>query len=145
MKLASGIAPVPDLVSLGVPVGLGTDGSASNNDLDLFREMGSASLLHRAALADPDALDDRTLVFMATLGGARALGMDGVIGSISPGKKADIVLVDMDRPHLVPLSDPWAALVHSVKGSDVMEVFVDGRPRVTGGRLVPDRDFACPS
>jgi 5-methylthioadenosine/S-adenosylhomocysteine deaminase len=138
MKLASGRAPVPALLASGVRVGLGTDGCASNNDLDLFGEMQSAAILHRALRSDPGPLDDRTLVHMATLGGAAALGMDRVIGSISPGKKADIVLVDMDRPHLVPLSDPWAALVHSVKGSDVMEVFVDGRHRVTRGRLVPD-------
>ena len=137
MKLASGVAPFPELAAMGVRLGLGTDGSASNNDLDLFREMHSASLLHRAAPDGSPAVDDRFLVRTATLGGATALGMDRRIGSIRPGKKADLILVDMDRPHLVPLVDPWASLVHRVMGGDVMEVFVDGRHLVTRGELIP--------
>ncbi|MFH1153105.1 MAG: amidohydrolase [Pseudomonadota bacterium] len=137
MKLASGIAPAPDLIRDGVRVGLGTDGSASNNNLDLFQEMNSASLLQKAAVPTARSMDDCSFVHMATLEGARALGMDETIGSITPGKKADIILVNMDQPHLVPMSDPWTALVHWVKGGDVMEVFVDGIHRVSRGRLIP--------
>lgn len=126
MKLASGIAPVPKMIEKGVAVGLGTDGCASNNDHDLFGEMDTAAKLHKVALLDPCAMDARTTLKMATIQGARAIGMDRITGSIENGKRADIILVDMDKPHVTPMYDPYSCLVYSAKASDVSCVMVDG-------------------
>jgi len=136
MKLASGIAPIPKLIKLGVPVGLGTDGCASNNDLDLFSEMDMAAKLHKVALLDPCVMDARTTLRMATIEGAKAIGLDAVTGSIEKGKRADIILVDTDRPHMTPMYDPYSGLVYSAKASDVNLVMVDGRVLVRDGKLV---------
>jgi 5-methylthioadenosine/S-adenosylhomocysteine deaminase len=136
MKLASGIAPIPKLIKLGVPVGLGTDGCASNNDLDLFSEMDMAAKLHKVALLDPCVMDARTTLRMATIEGAKAIGLDSITGSIEKGKRADIILVDTARPHMTPMYDPYSGLVYSAKASDVNLVMVDGRVLVRDGKLV---------
>jgi len=136
MKLASGIAPVPKLIKLGVPVGLGTDGCASNNDQDLFSEMDMAAKLHKVALLDPCVMDARTTLKMATIEGAKAIGLDSITGSIEKGKRADIILVDRARPHMTPMYDPYSGLVYSAKAADVDLVMVDGRVLVRDGKLV---------
>ncbi len=126
MKLASGVAPVPQLLKAGVKVGFGTDGVASNNNLDLFEEMNTAAILHKMINNDPTILDARTVVEMATIGGARVLGMDKEIGSLEPGKKADIILLDMTQPHAHPVYNIYSLLVYSMQGSDVDTVIIDG-------------------
>jgi 5-methylthioadenosine/S-adenosylhomocysteine deaminase len=126
MKLASGIAPVPRLIEKGVPVGLGTDGCASNNDHDLFAEMDTAAKLHKVALLDPCVMDARTTLKMATIQGAKAIGLGHVTGSLEKGKRADLILVDRDKPHMIPMYDPYSSLVYSAKASDVSLVMVDG-------------------
>lgn len=136
MKLASGIAPVPKLIEKGVPVGLGTDGCASNNDHDLFAEMDTAAKLHKVALLDPCVMDARTTLKMATIQGAKAIGLDHITGSIEKGKRADIVLVDMDKPHVIPMYDPFSSLVYSAKASDVSLVMVDGKVLVRKGKIL---------
>ena len=136
MKLASGIAPVPRMVDAGIAVGLGTDGCASNNDHDLFSEMDMAAKLHKVACMDPCVMDARTCLKMATIEGARAIGLDRQIGSIERGKKADIIIVDVNKPHMVPMYDPFSSLVYSAKSSDVSWVMVDGIVRVRDGNLV---------
>lgn len=136
MKLASGVSPVPDMLALGIPVALGTDGSASNNDLDMFGEMGSAARLHKVIRKDPTVMSAATVLRMATCDGARALGLGEVTGSLEPGKKADLIVVDMRKPHLSPMYNPQSHLVYSVKGSDVRDVMVDGRMVVENCRLL---------
>jgi 5-methylthioadenosine/S-adenosylhomocysteine deaminase len=136
MKLASGIAPVPSLLTAGVTVGLGTDGCASNNDLDLFREMDTAAKLHKVNLMDPTVMDAKTVLKMATIGGAKAIGLDKHIGSLEPGKQADIIIVDADTPHLVPMYEPVSHLVYTAQGSDVRDVMVDGKILVRNKNLL---------
>ena len=127
MKLASGISPVPKLLSMGVTVGLGTDGCASNNNLDLFGEMDTAAKIHKVRTMDPTVMDAFTVVKMATINGAKALGMDAVTGSLVPGKKADIIIVDTNKPHLTPMYDPYSHLVYAARGSDVSHAFINGQ------------------
>jgi 5-methylthioadenosine/S-adenosylhomocysteine deaminase len=127
MKLASGVAPVPELMKAGVKVGLGTDGVASNNDLDLFDEMNTAAILHKLNSKDPTVLDAQTVVEMATMGGARVLGMESEIGSLEAGKKADMILMDMLQPHAHPIYNIYSLLVYSMKGADVESVIIDGK------------------
>ncbi len=136
MKLASGIAPVPALIHAGVPVGLGTDGCASNNNLDMFEAMGFAAKLHKAVTGDPTVLDAGTVVRMATIDGARTLGLDSLTGSIEPGKAADLIVLDTRRPHLSPMYHPDSHLVYAVRGADTIHVMVDGQMLVRDGRLV---------
>jgi 5-methylthioadenosine/S-adenosylhomocysteine deaminase len=116
-------------------VGLGTDGAASNNRLDLFAEMRLASLLAKVATGDAAALPARQVLHMATLGGARALGWDDEIGSLAAGKQADIVAVDLDRLELAPVYDPVSQLVHAASRHDVTHVWVGGEARVRDGQL----------
>jgi 5-methylthioadenosine/S-adenosylhomocysteine deaminase len=135
MKLSSGVAPVLKLLALGIPVGLGTDGPAgSNNDFDLMEEMNLASNLQKITTMDPTALPARQAIEMATILGARAIGMDKEIGSLEPGKRADLITVRLDRPHAVPLYNVWSQVVYALKGSDVADVVVNGRQIVRDGR-----------
>lgn len=136
MKLASGIAPVTDILKAGIPLGLGTDGSASNNNLDMFTEMDMVAKLHKVAKQDPCALKAESVAKMATLGGAKVLGLEKQIGSIATGKKADIIIINTRKPHLIPMHNPFSAIVYSVKGGDVAHVIVDGQQLVKHGKLM---------
>ncbi len=126
MKLASGLARVPDLLEAGVTVALGTDGPASNNNLDMFEEMDMTAKVHKLVREDPTVLPAEQVFEMATLGGAKALGLEDRIGSIEEGKLADIVLVDLNVPALTPLYNVYSHLVYAVKGAHVRTVLVDG-------------------
>jgi len=126
MKLASGTAPVPALQAAGVAVGLGTDGAASNNDLDMFEAMRVAALLHKHTSNDPRALPAASAIKMATIDGARALGMEREIGSLEPGKRADLILVSMSAARQTPMYDPLSHLVYVTRGDDVRTVIVNG-------------------
>jgi len=127
MKLASGIAPVHKMISSGITVGIGTDGCASNNDLDLFSEMDTAAKLHKIREMDTTVMDARTVLKMATIDGAKALGIEKITGSIEIGKKADIIVVDINKPHLTPMYNPYSHLVYSARGSDVIHSIINGR------------------
>ncbi|MGQ9694826.1 MAG: amidohydrolase family protein [Thermodesulfobacteriota bacterium] len=127
MKLASGVAPVPDLLARGVVVGLGTDGCASNNNLDLFQEMDTAAKLHKVFRLDPTVMPAEAVLHMATLGGAKVLGMEEEIGSLAVGKKADIIILDLDRPHLQPIYNIVSHLVYAASGADVRHVIINGQ------------------
>jgi 5-methylthioadenosine/S-adenosylhomocysteine deaminase len=133
MKLASGVAPVPAMLAAGIPVGLGTDGAASNNDLDMFGEMAMAARLHKVFSGDPTVLDARTVIRMATLDGARAIGLGDEIGSLEVGKRADLIIVGVDRPGMTPMHHPESQVVYSAGGGDVREVVVGGRTLVWRG------------
>ncbi len=135
MKLASGIAPLTELLAAGVVVGLGTDGVASNNRLDLFREMDLVAKLHKVRHFDPAALPARQVLTMATLGTARALGLASRIGSLEPGKGADLIILDLQQPHLTPCYDVAALLVYAAQGADVRTVIVDGKIVMRDRRL----------
>lgn len=127
MKLAAGIAPVPEMMKQGLTVGLGTDGCASNNNLDLFTEMDMTAKLHKIHTMDPTIMDARTVLRMATIGGAKVLGLGDITGSLEVGKKADIIIVDINKPHLTPIYNPYSHLVYSAKGSDVSHSLINGR------------------
>jgi len=127
MKLASGVAPVPDMLKHGITVGLGTDGCASNNNLDLFQEMDMAAKLHKVHRLDPTVMPAETVLRMATSKGAVALGLGHLTGSLKPGLKADIIMIDFDKPHLTPIYNPISHLVYAVGGADVQTVFINGR------------------
>lgn len=127
LKLASGTSPVVDLIAAGVPVGLGTDGAASNNDLDMFEEMDLAAKLQKLARMDPRALPAEQVVAMATINGARALHMEKQIGSLEAGKKADVILMRTDAPHATPMYSIYSQLVYALKASDVDTVIVGGK------------------
>ncbi len=136
LKLASGIAPVAQLILAGVNVGLGTDGAASNNRLDLFAEMRLAALLAKAAGNNAAVLPAEAALRAATLNAARALNLDSQIGSLVPGKRADMVAVDLNALHHQPVYDPVSHLVYVAGREDVTHVWVDGQPRVRNRRLV---------
>jgi 5-methylthioadenosine/S-adenosylhomocysteine deaminase len=127
MKLASGIAPVPDLLKAGICVGLGTDGCASNNNLDLFLEMDTAAKLHKVNTLDPTVADALSVLKMSTCDAARALGLADEIGSIEPGKRADVIVLDTRQPHMMPLYNPVSQIVYAAKGADVHTVIIQGR------------------
>jgi 5-methylthioadenosine/S-adenosylhomocysteine deaminase len=127
MKLASGIAPLPDLQRAGICVGLGTDGCASNNNLDLFLEMDTTAKLHKVHTLDPTVVDAASVLKMCTIDGARSLGLEKTIGSLENGKRADIIVIDTNRPHLTPLYNPISHLVYAAKGSDVSHSLINGR------------------
>jgi len=127
MKLGSGIAAAAKMLKKGVTVGLGTDGCASNNDLDLFGEMDTAAKLAKVAALDPTILDARTVLKMATIEGARVIGLGDSIGTIETGKKADIIIVDTHTPHMTPMYNPYSQLVYSATGGDVRDVIINGR------------------
>jgi len=127
MKLASGVAPVPEMLQAGITVGLGTDGCASNNNLDIIKEMGTAAKLHKVARLDPTVLDAQTVVRMATIEGAKVLGMEEKIGSLKPGKKADFIVIGLNKPHLTPLYHEYSHLVYAAGGADVETVVINGK------------------
>jgi 5-methylthioadenosine/S-adenosylhomocysteine deaminase len=126
MKLAAGCAPVSRMIKKGITVSLGTDGCASNNDLDMFREMGTAAKLHKVIEMDPTVMDAKTVLRMATISGAKALGLEDRIGSIEPGKYADIIIVDMKKPHLTPLYNHYSQIVYAASGPDVKTSIIGG-------------------
>ena len=125
LKLGSGIAPVPEMRARGITVSLGADGAACNNRLDMFEEMRLAAVLQAVRLK-PGALPARDVLTMATRAGARTLGLDRDIGSLEVGKRADLIVVDRDRPHLAPGPEPYSTIVYAARGSDVRTTIVDG-------------------
>ncbi|KQC07455.1 MAG: S-adenosylhomocysteine deaminase [Smithella sp. SDB] len=127
MKLASGVAPVPEMLKAGVTVGLGTDGCASNNNLDMIKEMSTAAKLHKVARLDPTVTDAQTVVRMATIEGAKTLGMEKSVGSLEIGKKADIIVIGLNKPHLTPLYSEYSHLVYAMSGADVDTVIINGK------------------
>lgn len=136
MKLGSGTAPIPALIAAGIRVGLGTDSCAGNNDLDLFLEMDTAAKLHKVIENDPLACPAPQALRMATIEAAAAIGLGEDTGSIEPGKKADIIALDCNQPHLVPMYDPVSQVVYSAAGSDVSFVWVDGALVVNRGKVL---------
>ncbi|MFH0844845.1 MAG: amidohydrolase, partial [Pseudomonadota bacterium] len=136
MKLASGVAPIPSMLAEGVTVGLGTDGCASNNNLDLFTEMDMAAKLHKINLMNTTVMDAVTVLRMATVEGAKALGLDQITGSLETGKKADIIVVDTKKPHLTPMYNPYSHLVYSARGNDVTHSIINGQLVMEDRRLL---------
>lgn len=135
LKLASGIARIPELLAAGLTIGLGSDGAPCNNRLSMFTEMREASLLQKPRLG-AEAMPASRVLRMATIDGARALGLDHEVGSIEVGKRADIVVIDTGRPHMVPRSDPATMIVHAAEAADVCDVVVDGEWLVRDRQLV---------
>ncbi len=136
LKLSSGIAPVPQMLKAGVKVSFGTDGAASNNDLNILSEMSTAAKVHKAMSGDPTVLDAKTALLMATRWGAEVLGLGNITGSLEKGKAADIVIMNLNKPHLTPLYDIYSHIVYSARASDVEMVFVNGRLVINDGNLV---------
>jgi 5-methylthioadenosine/S-adenosylhomocysteine deaminase len=136
MKLASGVAPVVELLKLEVNVALGTDGCASNNNLDMFQEMDTAAKLHKVHHLDPTVMPALTVLSLATRGGIRALNLQRHLGSLEPGKQADLIVINCDQPHLVPLYNPYSQIVYSACGSDVRTVLIAGKLVVQDRRLL---------
>ena len=135
MKLASGIAPVHEMLAAGLAVGLGTDGNASNNNLDMFSEMGTVAKLHKVVRHDPTVIDAKCVIRMATIEGARAIGLSEVTGSLETGKFADLIVIDTRKPHLFPLYHPQSHIVYSARGADVRHLMVAGNFLVEDSRL----------
>ncbi len=127
LKLAAGVAPVPQMLKLGVTVGLGTDGAASNNNLDLWGEISLAARLHKVWGQDPTLLPAAQVLALATREGARLAGLGAIAGTLTPGKAADLIVVPVDSPHLTPLYDPYSHLVYAARAADVHHVMVAGR------------------
>jgi 5-methylthioadenosine/S-adenosylhomocysteine deaminase len=136
MKLASGVAPVPQMLAKDVALGLGTDGAASNNDLNMWEEMDTAAKLHKEFSGDPKVVNAEQAFAMATIGGARALHLDKLIGSLEAGKRADIVIVDWDTIDQVPFYNYYSHLVYVTKASNVRTVVIDGRVVMLNRRLL---------
>jgi 5-methylthioadenosine/S-adenosylhomocysteine deaminase len=136
MKLASGVAPVPQMLAADIALGLGTDGAASNNDLDMWEEMDTAAKLHKEFTGDPKVVTAREAVAMATIGGARALHLERETGSLEAGKRADVIIVDMDSLHQTPRYDIYSSLVYATKASDVRTVVIEGRVVMRDRRLL---------
>lgn len=129
MKIATGgFTPIPELLDANIAVGLGTDGAASNNTLDVFETMKFCALVHKNHRWDPTVLPAQTVFDLATLGGARLLGVEQMVGSLEEGKTADVIMVDLEKPHLTPLHDPVSQLVYAVRGTDVCTTIVNGTP-----------------
>jgi len=126
MKLASGIAPVPEMLKVGIPVALGTDGASSNNDLDMIHEMRSCALLHKVNTMDPTVIPAYQALEMATANGGKAVGMDKEIGVLKPGFKADMVIINLEEAHMTPRYDLLANIVYSSQARDVETVIIDG-------------------
>jgi len=135
MKLGAGIVPLAELLAAGVEVGLGTDGCASNNNLDMFLEMDTAAKLHKVSTGDPTVMDAKTVLKMSTIDSAHALGLSDSIGSLEPGKKADLIVIDTQKPHLTPMYHPESHLVYAARGSDVNTVIINGKIVMEDGKL----------
>ncbi len=127
LKLAAGVAPIPELLAQGVTVGLGTDGAGSNNNLDLWGELSLAARLHKVWRGDPTCLPAPQAVALATREGARVLGLEDQTGTLTPGKEADLIVLDLNQPHLTPLYDPFSHLAYAARAADVRHVMVRGR------------------
>ena len=136
MKIACGVSPVPEMLHAGIWVALGTDGAASNNSLDMFKEMKFAALLNKVHRLNAEVMPAQSVLEMATVNGAAALGLSSEVGSLEAGKKADIVIVDMEKPHLVPRHNVISHLVYSAVGSDVDTVIVDGKIIMSGRKVL---------
>ena len=136
MKLASGVAPVPQMLNANLRLGLGTDGAASNNDLNLWEEMDTAAKLHKVSSGDPRVVSAEQAFMMATTGGARALHLENKIGSLEAGKRADIVIVDFGNLHQTPMYNVYSHLVYATKASDVNTVVIEGRIVMRERRLL---------
>ena len=136
MKTAAGVMPVVDMLAAGVPLALATDGAASNNHQDLFLEMDLAAKLQKFARRDPKALPAKQVVEMATIGGARALHLETQIGSLEPGKKADLIVVDTSAPHATPMYNVYSELVYALHSSDVRTVVIGGKIIVEDRRIL---------
>lgn len=127
MKLASGIAPVPEMLDAGITISIGTDGSASNNDVDMLGEMDTVAKLHKVAKLDPTVMNAEQTLFAATMGGAAALGAESMIGSLQEEKKADCIVLDLKQPHLTPLYNAPSHVVYVARGSDVKHSMINGK------------------
>lgn len=136
MKLASGIAPVSKLLEQGICVSIGTDGCASNNNLDIFHEMSMAAKLGKVSTLDPTTMNAESVLKMATINGARALGISDITGSIEVGKKADIIILDTKKPHLTPMYNPVSLLVHAARASDVTTSVINGKVVMENKKLL---------
>jgi len=141
LKLGNGFAPVVELLEAGVTVGLGTDGSASNNNLNMFEEINLAALINKGSTEDPTVVSAYTALQMATINGARALGIDGITGSLRAGKKADLILIDTEAAHFYPRHSVTAGLVYAAQSSDVKTVICNGEP-VMQDHVIPHLDEA---
>jgi len=127
MKLASGMAPIPQMLEAGIKVGIGTDGTASNNNLNMFEEMHLTSLLHKVSWGDPTVLPAFQVLQMGTVGGAKVVNLAHEIGTLEAGKKADLILIDLEQPHLYPSHGLVANLIYSAQASDVKTSIIDGQ------------------
>ena len=136
MKTAAGVMPVPEMLAAGEPIGLATDGAASNNNQDMFEEMDLAAKLQKIARMNPRALPEKQVVEMATINGARALHLEKIIGSLETGKKADLILVDIGAPHATPMYDVYSELVYALKASDVRTVVIAGNVVMRDRRML---------
>jgi len=136
LKLGSGVAPLPQMIARGIKVGLGTDGAACNNTLDLLRDAQLAALLYKGLSGNPAVVPARTLAELLTIGGARVLGLDRRIGTLEVGKRADLICLGADAPHATPLFDAFSHLAYAARAADVRHVVVDGRVVVDDHRLV---------
>jgi len=143
MKLASGVAPVPAMLKAGVDVGLGTDGAASNNDLDMWEEMDTAAKLHKLTSKNPTVISAREALELATIRGARAINLDKEIGSLESGKRADLILVSLGAPRLAPLYNLYSQLVYATKASDITDTIVNGRILMRQRRLLTINERAA--
>ncbi|WP_297976844.1 amidohydrolase [uncultured Amaricoccus sp.] len=142
LYLGSGIPPIPEMLASGITVGLGSDGPASSNNHSLFQAMKFAALLQKGAHRDPTILTAEKAIEMATIDGAHAVGLGNEIGSIEPGKKADIIVIDASGPSMTPIHNPVSALVYSALGNEVTDVMVDGRFAMRGGAILGVLDTA---
>jgi 5-methylthioadenosine/S-adenosylhomocysteine deaminase len=134
LKLASGIAPVPKMIEAGVAVALGTDGAASNNDLSILGELSTTAKVHKAISRDATVLDSKTALLMATRNGADIIGLRDTSGSLKPGKKADLVIADLKKPHLLPMYDVYSHIAYCMRSSDIDTVMVNGKIVVENGK-----------
>jgi cytosine/adenosine deaminase-related metal-dependent hydrolase len=135
-KMGMGVAPIPDFLTAGVNVCVGTDSGPANNCYDLLRDLRWAACLHKAVRRDPTVVPAGTVVEMATLNGARAMGLESEIGSIEVGKRADFIVIDIDKPHFIPAPDPVSAIVYCATGADVDTVVIDGQVVMRGREVL---------